>query len=123
MATTEQRIRQLVSENLEVDGQPVDLSGDLNTGLGALGVSSLDVVAFAKLVSEEFNITFTIEDCETVDTIQKLIDHIGRLGLLSAFGRYAAVAGQVEGAIQSGAIYFTGFQPYNAALLPLSLIE
>ncbi len=76
MATTEQRIRQLVSENLEVDGQPVDLSGDLNTGLGALGVSSLDVVAFAKLVSEEFNITFTIEDCETVDTIQKLIDHI-----------------------------------------------
>lgn len=76
MATTEQRIRQLVSENLEVDGQPVDLSGGLNTGLGALGVSSLDVVAFAKLVSEEFNITFTIEDCETVDTIQKLIDHI-----------------------------------------------
>lgn len=76
MATTEQRIRQLVSENLEVDGQPVDLSGDLNTGLGALGVSSLDVVAFAKLVSEEFNITFTIEDCETVNTIQKLIDHI-----------------------------------------------
>lgn len=76
MATTEQRIRQLVSENLEVDGQPVDLSADLNTGLGALGVSSLDVVAFAKLVSEEFNITFTIEDCETVNTIQKLIDHI-----------------------------------------------
>lgn len=76
MATTEQRIRQLVSENLEVDGQPVDLSGDLNTGLGALGVSSLDVVAFAKLVSDEFNITFTIEDCETVNTIQKLIDHI-----------------------------------------------
>lgn len=76
MATTEQRIRQLVSENLEVDGQPVDLSGDLNTSLGALGVSSLDVVAFAKLVSEEFNITFTIEDCETVNTIQKLIDHI-----------------------------------------------
>ena len=76
MATTEQRIRQLVSENLEVDGQPVDLPGDLNTGLGALGVSSLDVVAFAKLVSEEFNITFTIEDCETVNTIQKLIDHI-----------------------------------------------
>lgn len=76
MATTEQRIKQLVSENLEVNGQPLDLSDDLNIGLTDLGVSSLDVVAFAKLVSEEFNITLTIEDCETINTIQKLIDHI-----------------------------------------------
>ena len=77
MASTEERVRQLVSDNLEVDGQPLNLSADLNTGLTELGVSSLDVVAFAKLVSKEFNITFTIEDCETVNTIQKLIDHLG----------------------------------------------
>ena len=77
MATTEERVRQLVSDNLEVDGQPLNLSADLDTGLTELGVSSLDVVAFAKLVSKEFNITFTIEDCETVNTIQKLIDHLG----------------------------------------------
>ncbi|MDE0283207.1 MAG: acyl carrier protein [Gammaproteobacteria bacterium] len=77
MATTEERVRQLVSDNLEVDGQPLNLSANLNTGLTELGVSSLDVVAFAKLVSKEFNITFTIEDCETVNTIQKLIDHLG----------------------------------------------
>ena len=76
MATTEERIRQLVSENLEVDGQPLDLSADLNTGLTELGVSSTDVVAFAKLVSKEFNITLTIEDCERLNTIRKLIDHI-----------------------------------------------
>ncbi len=76
MATTEQRVRQLVSDNLEVDGQPLDLSADLNTGLTELGVSSLEIVAFAKLVSKEFNITFTIKDCETVNTIQKLIDYI-----------------------------------------------
>ncbi len=77
MATTEERVRQLISENLEVGGQPLALSGDLNTNLTDLGVSSLDLVAFAKLVSKEFNIDFTIEDCETVNTIQKLIDHIG----------------------------------------------
>lgn len=76
MATTEQRVRQLVSDNLEVDGQPLNLSADLNTGLTELGVSSLDIVAFAKLVSKEFNITFTIEDCKTVNTIQKLIDYV-----------------------------------------------
>ena len=77
MATTEERVRQLVRDNLEVDGQPLDLSEDLNTGLTELGVSSLDIVAFAKLVSKEFNIAFTIEDCETVNTIRKLIDHLG----------------------------------------------
>lgn len=77
MASTEERVRQLVSENLEVDGQPLNLSEDLNTGLTELGVSSLDIVAFAKLVSKEFNISFTIEDCETVNTLQKLIDYLG----------------------------------------------
>ena len=76
MATTEERVRQLVSENLEVDGQPLDLSANLDTGLTELGVSSLDIVAFAKLVSKEFNISFTIEDCETVNTVQKLIEYI-----------------------------------------------
>lgn len=76
MATTEQRVRQLVSDNLEVDGKPLNLSTDLNTGLTELGVSSLDIVAFAKLVSKEFNITFTIEDCKTVNTIQKLVDYV-----------------------------------------------
>ena len=76
MATTEERIRQLISDNLEVDGQPLDLSDDLNTSLTELGVSSLDVVAFAKLLSTEFDITFTIEDCETVTSIPKLIDYI-----------------------------------------------
>ena len=77
MASTEERVRQLVSDNLEVDGQPLNLSADLNTGLTELGVSSLDIVAFAKVVSKEFDISFTVEDCETVNTIQKLIDHIG----------------------------------------------
>ena len=76
MESTEERLRQLISENLEVDGQPLNLPADLNTGLTELGVSSLDVVAFAKLVSKEFNITFTIEDCETVNTIRKLVQYI-----------------------------------------------
>lgn len=76
MATTEGRIRQLVKENLEVDGQPLELSGDLNTTLTELGVPSLDVVAFVKVISEEFNITLTPQDTESVNTVQKLIEHI-----------------------------------------------
>ena len=76
MATTEERVTQLISENLEVDGQPLSLPEDLDTGLTELAVSSLDIVAFAKLVTTEFNVTFNIEDCETVNTVRKLIDYI-----------------------------------------------
>ena len=75
MSTTA-RVKQLVSDNLEVDGQPLNLSEDLNVSLADLGVSSLDIVAFGKVVAKEFNISFTIEDCERVNSVQKLIDHI-----------------------------------------------
>ena len=76
MATTEQRVRQLVSDNLEVDGQPLDLPADLNISLIDAGVSSLDLVAFAKVVAQEFNISFTPEDCASVNSVRELIRFI-----------------------------------------------
>ena len=68
MASNEARIRQLVADNLEIDGQPVNLPSDLDVSLTELGVSSMDVVSFAKVVSQEFNITFTPEDCVNLKT-------------------------------------------------------
>ncbi len=76
MPSTEDRIKTLISENLEVDGQPLALPEDLNTRLTDLGVSSLDVVAFGKVVAREFNVTLTPEDCVKVDTVRKLIEVI-----------------------------------------------
>ena len=76
MATTEERIKQFVKENLEVDGQPLDLPEDLNISLIDAGISSLDLVAFAKLVSQEFNVTFTPEDCASVNSVRELIQFI-----------------------------------------------
>ena len=76
MASTEDRIRTLVNENLKVDGQPLNLPEDLNTRLTELGVSSLDVVAFGKLVSQEFNVPLTPEDCVKLDTVRKLIEFL-----------------------------------------------
>lgn len=76
MATTEQRVRQLVSDNLEVDGQSLDLPADLNISLIDAGISSLDLVAFAKVVAQEFNISFTPEDCASVNSVQELIQFI-----------------------------------------------
>ena len=76
MATTEERIRQLVNENLEVDGQSLNLPPDLNISLVDAGVTSLDLVAFAKVVSQEFNVTFTLDDCANLNSVQELIGFI-----------------------------------------------
>ena len=76
MPSTEERVKTLINENLKIDGQPLNLPEDLNTRLTALGVSSLDVVAFGKVVAQEFNVTMTPEDCVEVNTVRKLIDFI-----------------------------------------------
>lgn len=76
MATTEARIRQLVKENLEINGLPLELPQDLNISLADLGVSSLDMAAFAKRVSAEFNIAFTLADCPNVNSMQKLVSFV-----------------------------------------------
>ena len=76
MPSTEERIKTLINENLKVDGQPLNLPEDLNASLSDLGVSSLDVVAFTKVLAQEFNVTLTPEDSVKVNTVRKLIDFI-----------------------------------------------
>lgn len=76
MASNEDRVRQLVNENLEVDGKPLAQPVDLDSSLTDAGVSSMDIVAFAKLVAGEFNISFTPEDCTNLKTLRDLVDHL-----------------------------------------------
>ena len=76
MATTEARVRELIAENLEVDGQPLDPSLDLDSGLSEVGVSSMDVVAFARLVAQEFDLVFSPEDCARLKTLRDLVEFI-----------------------------------------------
>ncbi len=73
MASTADRIRKLVADNLEVDGKPLPEPLDFGTGLTELGVSSMDVVAFAKVVAEDFGVTFTPEACATIKTLDELV--------------------------------------------------
>ena len=73
MASTADRIRKLVADNLEVDGKPLPEPLDFGTGLTDLGVSSMDVVAFAKVVAEDFGVTFTPEACATIKTLDELV--------------------------------------------------
>ena len=73
MASTEDRIRTLVAENLEVDGKPLPEPVDFSRGLTEVGVSSMDIVAFGKVVAQDFNVTLTPEVCATVSNLNDLV--------------------------------------------------
>ncbi len=70
MASTAERLTSLVNENIEVDGQKLDIPDDLNISLMNSGVSSLEAVALAKLITQEFGVEFAVEDCYALDTLK-----------------------------------------------------
>ena len=76
MASTADRIKALVAENLEVDGQSVGPVDDLNTSLSALGVSSVDIIAFGRLVVKEFGIDMSADDCGKIPTLTALVEFV-----------------------------------------------
>lgn len=76
MATTEERLRKLVDENLEVDGRPIGRELDASRTFSDAGVSSVDLVAFMKIVVDEFNVELTPGDCENFQTLGDLIAHL-----------------------------------------------
>lgn len=76
MASTAERLTSLVTDNIEVDGQALDIPDDLNISLVDSGVSSMDIVALAKLVSQEFNVDFTVEECTSLKTLSEVVDFL-----------------------------------------------
>ena len=73
MATTEERLRKLVDDNLEIEGRAQGTPLDLGSSLRNSGASSVDLVAFAKLVAAEFDADLTPEDCDNYSTVGELI--------------------------------------------------
>lgn len=73
MASTAERLTSLVNDNIEVDGQPLAIPDDLNVSLIDAGVSSMDIVALAKLVSNEFDVEFTVEECTSLKTLSEVV--------------------------------------------------
>ena len=76
MASTEDRVRKLVSENLEVDGQPLSADMDLGSSLIDAGVSSMDIVAFARVVQDEFGMKFEVEQCTELTSLAALVEFL-----------------------------------------------
>ena len=73
MPSTEERLRKLVDDNLELEGRPQGRPLDSNASLRESGVSSVDFVSFTRLVAQEFGVEFKPEECTEVNTVGKLI--------------------------------------------------
>ncbi len=78
MATTEERLRKLVDENLEVDGRPIGRELDLSKNLRDAGVSSVDFVAFIKVVVSEFGVDMSVGDCQDLQNLEELIGFLDK---------------------------------------------
>lgn len=72
MASTEERIRQLARDNLDLDHEI-----DFDASLPEARVSSVDAVAFAKLVSQEFEVEISstkFAECPTLRALAEYLD-------------------------------------------------
>ncbi len=71
MAGTESRLRALINEHLALDHEP-----SLDGGFADSGVSSVDAVAFMRIVEREFDVSIPPEDCGKITTFGKLVAHL-----------------------------------------------
>ncbi|MCY3856992.1 MAG: acyl carrier protein [Rhodospirillales bacterium] len=71
MSSTETRLRTLIRDNLDLDHEP-----DFDRAFSEVGVSSIDAVAFYKLVNNEYQLNMVAEDCLQFRTLRDLVAHI-----------------------------------------------
>ncbi len=76
MPSTEERIRQLVDDNLEIEGRSKGSPLALDSSLRDSGLSSVEFVEFAKVVAQDFSFTLTTEDCASINSMGDLVSFI-----------------------------------------------
>jgi acyl carrier protein len=73
MSTVEERVKQIVVEQLGVKEEEV--SGD-SSFVDDLGADSLDTVELVMALEEEFNCEIPDEEAEKITTVQQAIDYV-----------------------------------------------
>ena len=73
MASIEQRVKDIIEEQLGVEEDEVSPEASFIDDLGA---DSLDTVELVMAFEEEFNIEIPDEDAEGISTVQDAIDYI-----------------------------------------------
>ncbi len=71
MASTEDRLRQIVNDNFDLDHEP-----DFDRAFDETGVSSVEAVAFFKQVNNEFDLKMAAEDCLQFRTLRDVVAYI-----------------------------------------------
>ena len=79
MSSTEERIRAIVDQTVEIEGRDSGQPLDLSRNVGEVGVSSSDIVAFWQAVNEEFGTDISAEEFAELLTPQDLINHLDSL--------------------------------------------
>jgi acyl carrier protein len=73
VASIEQRVKEIIVEQLGVEDDEVSTEASFIDDLGA---DSLDTVELVMAFEEEFNIEIPDEDAERISTVQEAIDYI-----------------------------------------------
>lgn len=73
MASTADRVKQIVAEQLGVDEDQVTTEASFMDDLGA---DSLDTVELVMALEEEFDIEISDEDAEKIQTVQDAVKYI-----------------------------------------------
>ncbi len=76
MSSTEERIRAIVDQTVEIEGRDPGQPLDLTRNVAEAGVSSADIVAFWRKVNEEFGTDISAEEFAELLTPQDLINHL-----------------------------------------------
>lgn len=71
MSATESRLRALIDEHLSLGHAP-----DLNRSFSESGISSLNAVAFIRVVEREFGVSIPPDDCNKIGTLAKLTGYL-----------------------------------------------
>jgi acyl carrier protein len=75
MASIEERVKQIVAEQLGVDEEQVTSGAAFMDDLGA---DSLDTVELVMALEEEFDIEISDEDAEKIQKVQDAVDYINK---------------------------------------------
>ncbi|MCY3910254.1 MAG: acyl carrier protein [bacterium] len=80
MSSTEERIRAIVDQTVEIEGREAGQPLDLTRNVAETGVSSSDIVAFWQMVNQEFGTDISAEEFAELLTPQDLINHLESAG-------------------------------------------
>ncbi len=75
MASIEERVKQIIAEQLGVDEEQV---ADNASFMDDLGADSLDTVELVMALEEEFDVEISDEDAEKIQTVKNAIDYINK---------------------------------------------